>query len=616
MKKTLKKVSLMSLSLVLAAQTIAFAASFSDVSRTAPHNWAYDYIIEMADKGIINGYEDNTYRPGDDVSYLEVAQLIYGLVDPSQEEENQASKNFEKLTDDLAIPRWARKPVEVNLNRGIITEEGLRAAKQKGQLEVGTKVMIDRLEVSRLMSKALELKPVENPNLVYDDNNKISQEDAKILKALQETKILDPKGKDGSFAGEDNIKRSEIAKMFKFAYDYAEKNPISSRELKEIKGSFLTHINTPNANTLAIRVDGKTEIVSLDDQTKIVDESGNTIKVEDLRNYENAEIKVEHRTLRDEKIAVNVVLDDTYKISENEVFEFVRLDDEGGKTYIVIKKPNESTNMRLETSVAIAKDGSRDVLINDIPYGTLINLTTKDNRVSGIKYFYEENGRYLVKDIDTANRRITLEDLKTSDRKSRVYTYINNPIVERYGKDFRLADLVGYTVEVQDTKMGTFNPDYANNIIRIDVMKKYQEEKVNQGTYILTGINSLAKQVELQELSSKQKTWKNLADNYYVVNGKSIVKNTVDNKYLDSNVSIKTDASGDIVEIEILENDIAKITSIPVYNTKDKTTTIQVQYRNGALNLIEVLGNVESQYKLGDYVNISKNNNTYTISKH
>ena len=51
------------------------AASFTDIS-DAKYAWAKPYIEEMARSGYIAGYEDNTYRPDNQVTKLETIVLF------------------------------------------------------------------------------------------------------------------------------------------------------------------------------------------------------------------------------------------------------------------------------------------------------------------------------------------------------------------------------------------------------------------------------------------------------------------------------------------------------------------------------------------------------------
>lgn len=46
---------------------------FTDVPKT---HWAYKAIEELAEKGLINGYEDGTFKPDAPITRAEVAIII------------------------------------------------------------------------------------------------------------------------------------------------------------------------------------------------------------------------------------------------------------------------------------------------------------------------------------------------------------------------------------------------------------------------------------------------------------------------------------------------------------------------------------------------------------
>ena len=52
---------------------------FSDVNEA---DWYYDAVVSLAEKGILNGYEDGTFRPNEQITRAEFAamlsQFIYG----------------------------------------------------------------------------------------------------------------------------------------------------------------------------------------------------------------------------------------------------------------------------------------------------------------------------------------------------------------------------------------------------------------------------------------------------------------------------------------------------------------------------------------------------------
>ena len=73
MKKILSAIT----AFAIAASTMApvFAKTFPDVSEDKLP-WAASYIDEMSDMGLINGYEDGTFRPLQSVSHQEALALF------------------------------------------------------------------------------------------------------------------------------------------------------------------------------------------------------------------------------------------------------------------------------------------------------------------------------------------------------------------------------------------------------------------------------------------------------------------------------------------------------------------------------------------------------------
>ena len=86
------------------------AEKFSDISA----HWAKAYIDELVNGGIINGYEDKTFRPDDLITRAEAVKLIVCAMklQPSQ----IPNLNF---NDNLDIPSWATGYIQTALEKGI-----------------------------------------------------------------------------------------------------------------------------------------------------------------------------------------------------------------------------------------------------------------------------------------------------------------------------------------------------------------------------------------------------------------------------------------------------------------------------------------------------------------
>lgn len=70
MKK--KIVMIMCVVVMLITAMPVYAVSFSDING----HWAYDNIMKLANEGVVNGYEDGTFRPENMVTYGEFMKLV------------------------------------------------------------------------------------------------------------------------------------------------------------------------------------------------------------------------------------------------------------------------------------------------------------------------------------------------------------------------------------------------------------------------------------------------------------------------------------------------------------------------------------------------------------
>jgi len=91
-------------------QILPQAEKFSDVSA----HWAKAYIDELVNGGIINGYEDKTFRPDDLITRAEAVKLIVCAM-----KLQPATIPNLKFNDNLDIPSWATGYIQIAMEKGI-----------------------------------------------------------------------------------------------------------------------------------------------------------------------------------------------------------------------------------------------------------------------------------------------------------------------------------------------------------------------------------------------------------------------------------------------------------------------------------------------------------------
>lgn len=69
----MKKLICVFLIIIMLLQNFVFAVSFSDFTNT---HWAYENVMSLVERGVINGYPDGTYKPENNVTYAEFIKLV------------------------------------------------------------------------------------------------------------------------------------------------------------------------------------------------------------------------------------------------------------------------------------------------------------------------------------------------------------------------------------------------------------------------------------------------------------------------------------------------------------------------------------------------------------
>lgn len=232
MKLKWKKYVIVSILLVVVLLGLpAQAIQFSDVNREDRFGWAYDYVMDAAEKGIFTGYPDGTFKPGSSLTYLEGMKLVSELRPLSPEAKSLAASEYSNLLVELDVPTWAAEAIVTNLFHGVTNESELRNAHALGLFQPNASQNADRVFLAVTLARALELdQPRQGSSLIYTDTNEISERFRPSISALVEIGILNPQGRDGKFEPNSDIMRCEVAKMMMLAYDYLQFSTSTSYE--------------------------------------------------------------------------------------------------------------------------------------------------------------------------------------------------------------------------------------------------------------------------------------------------------------------------------------------------------------------------------------------------
>ena len=170
---------------------------FSDVDK---EHWAYQYIASMAEKGIINGFEDNTFKPEESITRAEFAKMIM----TGEVVENSSDTTFSDVDENV----WYYDAVCNAASIGLICGVG------DGRFLPDEN--ITREEAAVIMYRFAEYRNKSllpfRMNINFDDEEDISDFAVGSIDALYTAEVINGSD-DGNFYPKKSISRAESATM-------------------------------------------------------------------------------------------------------------------------------------------------------------------------------------------------------------------------------------------------------------------------------------------------------------------------------------------------------------------------------------------------------------------
>ena len=222
------------LSAVMAASCLpmtAYAANFKDISDVP---WAATVINNVADRGLLSGYEDNTFRGKNNVTYCEAMQMAYttltksGAVEPI---DAVTAYSYMGVLDTYKVPKWSQMAVAYGLSEGIIDMQ-MVVSKFAGGKTAATRedvAIIFGNAMAPLFGKERDTTAAKT----FVDYWSIS------VNALEQVDILKRLGiiggdNYGRFNPKNNITRAEMAVILSNTYDKVADGVAEKGELIEV----------------------------------------------------------------------------------------------------------------------------------------------------------------------------------------------------------------------------------------------------------------------------------------------------------------------------------------------------------------------------------------------
>ncbi len=205
----IKKVLSIVLCVMLLASTLAFGASFKDVTKES-HSWAYDAIYDMADKGIINGISATEFAPDVNVTKVQAMLLIARILGYNT---TAVSDNINSIysvyADDLSeLDTIYKKELAYLIFRDVFTVDEI--------LDAELEAPLSREEAALYITKAADgVKEMNAITVVlntFADDAEISEDFRKAVYYVRDQELMNGTG-DNNFSPKATVTRAQMATL-------------------------------------------------------------------------------------------------------------------------------------------------------------------------------------------------------------------------------------------------------------------------------------------------------------------------------------------------------------------------------------------------------------------
>ncbi len=463
MKKIFKTASAVLLAMsmtvpVFAAPSGDTTVQFSDIN-TENFAWAKPYINSMAEKGLISGYEDGTFRPDNDVTRLEALSLFAramgsndsvnaDLLEIAHERYDSVIKNYD-LT-------WGTDEIAYLMYKGVLKKTDLDTYLKDNEKNTAMK----RYEAAIIITKAMSGEDAALAQLGvvlnYTDARDVPSNAIQYVSYATEQGIMEGMG-DNTFSPNTAVKRSQIAVMLSRTVD---KTNYSFKQQK------ISSVDTDAKTITTQDTAGKEYTYTYTDNT-VIKNMGSDITASSLIVGVNATLTLAGDTL---------ITVDTLSSQPDQTItgKYVSYASTSGKTTIKVTSDEDSETKSYECSdsISVTYDGS-PATVRSFSKGDTITLELvngKIERVSG----------------GSKDSTITSATVTNMDITDGVKITISHANKDYDGQTYAVSDDV--SVKKNDASVGLdsiYNGDKVNLTLEYGVITKIvatSTKKVVEGT--------------------------------------------------------------------------------------------------------------------------------------
>ncbi len=263
-------------SMMMCSTVTSYAANFKDLN----NHWSQKYVDDVVSKGVIKGYDDNTFRPSQPVTKIESIIMISNLFQESEINDIYAKNKakYQATMTKSKIPAWAEKYIVFGVEKKLFPEKSIPffMNETKGK---SVQSLSFRQEFSMLLVNALSLNQefAKTPSVKYTDAKSIDVKALPYIEVLARKGIVSP---TGTFNPKKKLTRAEAAVMLSKSYSISPKaknagtapivdNPVTS-ETAYIGKVGTVYVNGNNATINWLDAQGASKVfTNTVDQIKV-----------------------------------------------------------------------------------------------------------------------------------------------------------------------------------------------------------------------------------------------------------------------------------------------------------------------------------------------------------
>ncbi len=512
----------------------ADSASFSDINEPQ-YTWAQPYIIDMANKGYITGYEDETFRPDNEVTRLECLALFSRAMGALEEVNEPVLELAHNEYDSMLTPyslSWGKDEIVYMLYKGAL---------QKSDLDtylLGTEKNnpMKRSEAAIIITKAMggETEALSDLGvaLSYADANEIPANAVQYVQYATEAGIMQGM-EDNMFSPATSVLRSQMAVMLsrtvsKTAYSFKRVN--------------LTGIDTSTREITVTDPEGQQVSYVYTDDTAMR-ELGDAVMPKDMTEGVQAVITLSGDTLA----AVDTI---TSEPDETVTGQYKSISTSNGTVKIRIIPTGESEAKQYECSadVSVTFDGS-PATMRSFTDGDSITLEVVGGKVVSVQG--------STKTITVSGA--TVESLDVDEKTTITISHADK---EYDGKTYVISDNVSVT---KNSKSSDLRSIYTGDTVTLTI--EYGEVKKIAAVSKTATVEGTIQAITISSTPSMTVKVDGKERDYDITSEVEITINGSEGKLSDFSV-------GDTVKITTESNAVTKIVATSVQDLSGSATGV------------------------------------------